>query len=230
MEFVTKVIDSIPNGSQAFSVRFERPESFSYLPGQYMFITIGSGETALTKHLTISSSPTESFLQVTKEKTGHPFSNALEELRPGDNVILRGPYGEFTFTGEYGKVVFITRGIGITPFRSMAKYAADKGLLSSIIIVYSAKSEERFLFREEFTELGRRYKNITVVTIVSPDMEGKTFTAGINQSEIEEAVTDWRERIFFTSGPSSVVERVISLLREMKILSNHIRTEYFPGY
>lgn len=32
-----------------------------------------------------------------------------------------GPYGDFTFQGEYEKVGMLTGGIGITPLRSMIK-------------------------------------------------------------------------------------------------------------
>lgn len=48
------------------------------LPGQYMFITLRNKGEQKTKHFTISSSPTEDFLEVTKRLTGHEFSDALK--------------------------------------------------------------------------------------------------------------------------------------------------------
>lgn len=66
MKFVTRIIESVPSGSSAVSVLFERPRAFTSLPGQYIFITIGTGSLALTKHLTLSGSPNAPYFEVTK--------------------------------------------------------------------------------------------------------------------------------------------------------------------
>jgi glycine betaine catabolism B len=231
MEYPSRVISVIPHGTHSVSVRFEIPPGFSYLPGQYMFITIGSGEASLVKHLTISSSPTEPDLQVTKKLTGHPYSNALAGLAPGDKVILRGPYGEFTFTGEYPKVAFISGGIGVTALRSMMRYAADRNLSGDIILLYSVKTEDEILFREDFEDFSVRNPNQKiVVTLTHPGPGWMGHTGRIDRTFIEKEIPDWKERVFFTCGPSAMVDMTSSLLREMGALSNHIRTEYFPGF
>jgi len=231
MEYPATVISVISHGAHAASVRFSRPPGFSYLPGQYMFITIGSGEQAQVKHLTISSSPTEPFLQVTKGLTGHPFSNALTSLREGETVQLRGPYGEFTFTGEYGKIAFLSGGIGVTPLRSMIRFAADKKIESDIVALDSVKDEESFLFREEFEAIARAMPNLRVIpTLTRPGPGWKGHAGRIDREFLRQEIPDWNERIFFTSGPAAMVDGMLSLLREMGVLSDHIRKEYFPGF
>ncbi len=97
MEYHVRVVEVLSYGNFAFSVRFERPPVFSFLPGQYMFITTGTGTDALTKHLTITSSSSDPHLEVTKGSTGHPFAESLRLLKAGNEVVLRGPFGEFTF-------------------------------------------------------------------------------------------------------------------------------------
>src|SRR5512138_3577357 len=133
MEFTTRVTDIIPRGEFAFSVRFGKPENFSHLPGQYMFITPVTGGGNQTKHLTISSGPEDPYLEVTKGNTGHPFAEALKALRPGDTAGIRGPFGDFTFQGEYGKVAFVAGGIGITPLWSMMRHAAAASLKTDMV-------------------------------------------------------------------------------------------------
>ncbi len=93
MNFETDVIEIIQRTPTVKSIRFPKPEGFEYLPGQYMFITLGSGSDQMTKHFTISSSPNERFLEITKRLTCHPFANALADLRKGDKVSILGPYG-----------------------------------------------------------------------------------------------------------------------------------------
>jgi glycine betaine catabolism B len=122
MPFETSVVEVIQRTPDIKSIRFEKPKGFGYLAGQYIFITLGGGPDKMTKHFTLSSSPTEGFLEITKKLTGHPFSNALAGLRPDDKVSIAGPYGEFTFQGEYDNIGMLSGGIGVTPLRSMIKY------------------------------------------------------------------------------------------------------------
>jgi ferredoxin-NADP reductase len=91
--FEIEVEKLVQRTESALSIRFSKPNGFDYLAGQYMFITVGVGDAEVTKHLTISSRPTENFLEVTKRLTGHPFANALASLRPGDIVKLRFAVG-----------------------------------------------------------------------------------------------------------------------------------------
>ncbi len=231
MEYSVSVIGVIPYTAHAISVRMERPSGFSYLPGQYMFITLGEGDKSLTKHLTISSSPTEPYLEVTKGMTGHPFARALETLSPGDRLTIRGPFGSFTFTGEHDKVVFLSGGIGITPLRSMIRYATDKQLATSIIVLYSSRGREDILFEDEMESMKKENPHLrSVVTLTRPDLDWAGLTGRIDQALIEREVPDWNDRVFFISGPSAMVDSMFALLTGMGVPEEQIRKEFFPGY
>lgn len=93
MFFETRVIDVIQRTPDVKSIRFEKPQGFSYLAGQYVVLTPGDSSNPMKKPFTLSSSPTEGFLEITKKLTGHPFSNVLAGLKPGDLVYINGPYG-----------------------------------------------------------------------------------------------------------------------------------------
>lgn len=229
-EYPTRVTEVVRRSEHAISVRFERPEGFSYLPGQYMFITLTRGGENLIRHLTISSSPTEPMLEVTKELTGHPFAEALAALVPGDEATIRGPYGAFTFAGEED-VVFISGGIGVTPLKSMARYATDTGLLTRITLLYSARSEEDVLFGPEFVEMERQNPHLSVRITLTRSGPGWTGRVGrIDRAFIEETVPDRQGRVFFISGPAVMVDAMTAILKEMEVPEEQIRHEYFPGY
>src|SRR5512138_200708 len=134
MQLETNVTQVIQRTKYAKSIRFRRPKNFSYLPGQWISVTLDGGGQK-TKPLSLSSSPTEDFLEITKRLTGHEFSNALDALKVGDKALIRGPNGSFTFQGEYDKIGMLSGGIGITPLRSMIRYSTDKGLKTSIVLL-----------------------------------------------------------------------------------------------
>ncbi len=231
MSFETEVIETIQRTPDIKSIRFRRPQGFNYLAGQYMFITLSSGSNQMNKHFTISSSPTESFLEITKRLTGHEFANALANLKVGDHVSLNGPYGDFTFQGEHHKIGMLSGGIGITPLRSMIKYSTDKHLETSIILLYSSSHEDDIAFRDELEEAGKQNHNIKLInTITRPGPGWKGLTGRIDAEMVKKFMPDYMERTFYTSGPQKMVDAMVSILRDLKLPEEQIKQEYFPGY
>ncbi len=231
MEFVTRVIESVTCGASALSVRFERPRGFTFLPGQHIFITIGTGSSALTKHLTLSGSPNVPYFEVTKGMTGHPFAQALKALKPGDEIAARGPFEDFTFIGEYKKVAFIGGGIGLTPLWSMTRYATEMMFTTDITLLYSARTEDRILFRHEMRDLTERNPHLSIVlTLTAPGPGWTGRTGRIDRRMIDQELPDWRDRVFFTTGPPAMVDAILAILREIGVPDSQLRFEYFPGY
>ncbi len=175
MKFETSVHEIIKRTHDVKSFRFIRPKGFDYDPGQFLFVTILNEGKKITKHFTISSSPTEKeFIEFTKKITDHEFSATLDRLKIGDWTYLDGAYGDFTYKGEYPRVVMITGGIGITPLRSMIKYCTDKGMNSRITFLFGNRNEESIVFKEELGRLERVNQNLRVIHALSrPDEKWK---------------------------------------------------------
>ncbi|AKB78381.1 Flavodoxin reductases (ferredoxin-NADPH reductases) family 1 [Methanosarcina horonobensis HB-1 = JCM 15518] len=231
MIFKTNVIETVQRTPDIKSIRFEKPQGFHYLAGQYIFVTLGNGPDQMTKHFTLSSSPTEGFLEITKRLTGHPFANALASLSSGDKVSMMGAYGDFTFQGEYDKVGMLSGGIGITPLRSMIKYSIDKKLSVNIILLYSNRFEDDIAFRNELKNMQTENSNIKVVeTITKPGPDWKGESGRINAEMIKKFMPDYMESTFYSSGPQKMVDAMVSLLKELGVPEKQIRQEYFPGY
>jgi ferredoxin-NADP reductase len=232
MEFETTVEDILQRTKEVKSFRFARPRAFQYNPGQWLYVTLHTEDSPLVKHFTISSSPTESeFIEFTKKITEHEFSMALNALQRGDRVRLNGPFGNFTFTGEYPKTAMITGGIGITPFRSMIKYCTDRKIPSHIILLYGNRNEESIVFQDELKDLATRNPQIKVIHCLSrPGDDWKGRRGHVDDTVVREEIPDYGERIFYVCGPPSLVTDLVSALHDLNIPPDRIRTEAFPGY
>jgi len=232
LEFETQIKDVLLRNYNVKSFRFPRPSQMDFEPGQFMFVTIRTDGREAQKHFTISSSPTEKeFIEFTKKLTGHPFSNALEKLKVGDWAKIDCPYGDFTFSGEFKKVAMLTGGIGITPLRSMCRYCTDLNLDCKITLLYRNHSEKDIVFREELESMQRQNKNFKVVfstTEHAADWNG--YTDRIDANMVKKEIPDYLETIFYTCGPPSMVEAMVTLLKDMKVNEDHIQKEDFPGY
>jgi ferredoxin-NADP reductase len=232
LKFETQVKDIVPRTYNVKSFRFPRPLNFNYLPGQFMFITIRTEKGELKKHFTISSSPTETdHLEFTKKLTGSTFSNALDSLKIEDWTKIDGPNGDFTFTGEHPKIGLLSGGIGITPLRSICRYCTDKKLAIDIVLLYGNRTEQDIVFREELERMQTENKNLKVILIVSEATSTwKGHTGRINEDMMKQEIPDFANRMFYTCGPPAMVEAMTTLLQNLKVPENQIRTENFPGY
>ncbi len=227
MKFEAEITQIIQRTKGAKSIRFKKPKDFNYLPGQWAFLTLGQD----TKPLSFSSSPTEAFLEVTKRLTDQRFSKALDVLDIGDNALINGPYGNFTCTGEYAKVCMLSGGIGITPLRSMIRYATDSGLDTDIILLYSNRYEDDIPFKGDFEEMSDVNHNFKMgMTITKPSASWRGLTGRITREMITSVVPDYSERVFYVSGPAPMVDAMRTILQDMSISEELIKHEYFTGY
>ena len=87
----TTVEAIIPRIRGVKSFRFPKPEGFQYRAGQWMYINIKIGGVQKLHHFTISSSPTEGYLEFTKKITDSPYSQALDKMKPGDWAKINAP-------------------------------------------------------------------------------------------------------------------------------------------
>src|SRR5256885_15842566 len=74
------------------------------------------------------------------------YKRAFAALRPDDEIRVFGPIGDFVLH-ETRPAVLVAGGVGITPLKGMAEYAADKALPIPIRLVYSHRSEAQILYR-----------------------------------------------------------------------------------
>jgi ferredoxin-NADP reductase len=235
-QFEADVIEAEQITASSRSIRFGSPAGFSYLPGQFIILELESRNpegivVRIAKPLSFSSSPTEGLLQVTKRLTGHEFSNAFLSLKEGDVIRFSGPYGSFTFQGEHEKIAMLSGGIGITPLRSMIRYCTDRGLTTDIFLFYSNRAEDDIPFGDEFEALKGKNQTLTIInTLTRPGPAWKGRTGRIDSRMIKELMADYRERVFYTSGPKKMVEAMQLALQELNIPASRIRKEYFPGY
>jgi len=232
MKFETKVTDIIQRAYNVKSVRFSRPASFNYKPGQFMFITIKSEQNELLKkHFTISSSPTErEHIEFTKKLTDHPFSRTLNALRVGGWAAIDGPYGDFTFEGEFEKIGLLSGGIGITPLRSICKYCLDTRSRTKIALLYGNSAEEDIVFRKELEDMQKLNSNFRVAFVIAEASDGWTGYVGrIDADMIKKEIPDYMETMFYTCGPPAMVEAMEKLLEELDVPEKQIKTEEFPG-
>ena len=227
-----KIKEVIQRTYNVKSVRLEAPEGSTYKAGQFLCVHL-LVEPEIKRYLSISSSPTEKgYIEFTKKLTQSDFSKALDLLKAGDMVRVEFPYGKFTLQDQKSKIAFLSGGIGITPIRSIVKYALDTHLGTDMVLVYANRSIKDIVFKDDLEDMQRYYPGFKVAHVLCEAAPGLKCTVGlINSQVIKNQISDYRERKFYLCGPPAMVEAMEKILREeLSLPDENIITENFTGY
>jgi ferredoxin-NADP reductase/nitrite reductase/ring-hydroxylating ferredoxin subunit len=222
-----------------------------YTAGQFAFFDIGevyNDPKGPIRHFTISSSPTENFIMFSTRIRDSPYKKRLSTLEKSTKVKVRGPEGQFVLHQDYTKpAVFLSGGIGVTPFRSMIKYATDMQLPIKIIMFDSNRNRNNIIFKKEFDEWASLNKNLKIIYTISEKDQNDE-----QSSSLSTATDDWKgeygrinkamilkyvdinvlnDSIFYICGPPNMLKAMQILLQEdLEIAKERIKVEEFTGY
>lgn len=158
------------------------------------------------------------------------FTSASSKLEKGDGVHLSGPFGAFIFDPEKHKsAVIFSGGIGITPFLSMALFAAQENLSNKIHLFYANRSESDIAYYLELKELAKENPNFSISFVVDEGpVEKDDITVGsINWDLVKSAVDVNENTYYFLCGPKGFMDYVIDFLNKNGVDKEHIKKEIF---
>ncbi|MBI2542544.1 FAD-dependent oxidoreductase [Candidatus Woesearchaeota archaeon] len=213
------------------SIKLYLGNKFDFKPGQYMImeLDVEDAENGNTRPLSIASSPTEDFLLFSTKISQSFFKQKLDSLKAGDRVKLKGPMGVFVLKEDAKEIVFLGGGIGITPFRSMIKYATDKKLQIKMTLIYSNRAKKDIVYFDDFNEMERQNPNFKMVNTLTDDTtDWKGKTGRISEAMIKEFSSE--KTLFYICGPPGMVDALSNLLKSMNVPQQDIRIEKFAGY
>jgi ferredoxin-NADP reductase/nitrite reductase/ring-hydroxylating ferredoxin subunit len=212
-----------------------------YTAGQFAFFDIGevnNDPKGPIRHFTLASSPTEDFIMISTRIRDTPYKKRLSSLEEQAKVKVRGPEGKFVLHEDNSKAaIFLSGGIGVTPFRSMIKYATDMQLPIKIAMFDSNRNKQNILYKSEFDECLNKNKNLKVMYTITDEEQANDNWKGergyINKTMITKYMNrnELENSIFYICGPPSMLNAMQKLLQEdLSIPKERIKIEEFTGY
>ena len=151
------------------TIRVARPEGFEFEAGQFVTVRIRVDGKEYARCYSISSAPcVRGYLEFSVRRQGL-VSNALHAtVRPGASLFVKAPAGAFRYpAGDDRPIVLLAGGIGITPLISMLRHAVATEPTRPVTLLYSARTEADFAFRDELVTAARRHPQVRVYFAVS---------------------------------------------------------------
>ena len=236
---ILKLKNKIKLNQSTYDFVFDNQKRINYQPGQYMEWTLPHKESdnrGNRRYFTLASSPTENDLKIGVKFYEAPssFKKSLWAMDGKEEIAASQLAGDFVLPKNPNqKLVFIAGGIGITPFRSMLKYLLDTGQKRSIIVFYSNKTANEIVYTGVLNEAGKKLGIKTIYNLTDTNnipnwWQGKI--GFINESIIKQEAPDYKERIFYISGPPTMVAAYEKMLATMGVSKKQIKTDFFPGF
>lgn len=206
-------------------------QTLQQLPGQFASVQVPTPDGIQIRSFSISSSPMDQdHLDLTvKRYEDSSAAMALHQLKPGDTLHVRGPFGNFVMPDDVENPVMIAGGNGVTPLMAMIRYAVGKKLPIKPILIYSNRTQADVIFKDELERFGREGKIVADITLTNePSGSGwNGLTGRIDASVIEKLAGPVKEKTFFLCGPPEMVRAMHATLLGLGVPEEQIRMEQF---
>ena len=221
---VTDIRQDTPDVKTFRVVGKDGKKLFEHIPGQCATLSVPGVSEAM---ISITSSPTnKEYMEFSVKKCGC-LSTWLHEMDVGQQITVRGPYGNGfpVDTDLKGKdLLFIAGGIGLAPLRSVINYVRDKRSdYGSVQIVYGSRSKADLVDYQEIIDEWMKTEGVEVnLTIDNPqdDWDGHV---GFIPNYVKELNPDIRKTILMC-GPPIMIKFTLNGLKELGFKDTQVYT------
>jgi ferredoxin-NADP reductase len=230
---VADVVDVVSETPRVKTIVFDVPGWLGHRAGQHVDIrlTAEDGYQAQRSY-SIASTPDGTLVNLTVERLddGEVSPYLTDELRPGDQIELRGPVGGY-FVWEPtlgGPLLLVAGGSGIAPLMAMIRARDAARSDAEALLLVSSRGWEDVIYRDEFDRRGGN--GLTVVhTLTRSQPPGWT---GYARRVDAEMLADVGPRpaelpLVYVCGPTSFVEAVAEALVQLGHEPHRVKTERF---
>ena len=206
-EHIVKIIciGQVTHDVKRFQV--EKPEGYSFVPGQATEVVINTRELLLEKRpFTFTSLNADPYLEFTIKiyPSHNGITNELGKLKAGDELVIGDVWGAINYKG---KGVFIAGGAGITPFISILRDLQARNELSGNKLLFANKTKSDIILEHEFKALlGKSFINI----LSDEKAEGYYF-GRIDEAFLRDTIDDFSQN-FYVCGPPPMIDAVLKQL------------------
>ncbi len=162
------------------------------------------------------------------------MSSYIFNLKPGDDVIISGPFGEFFARDTDKEMVFVGGGAGMAPMRShifdQLKRISSKRKIS---FWYGARSKKEMFYVEEFDELQKNNPNFSWHCALSepfPEDNWTGYTGFIHDVLKDHYLDDHyapEDCEYYMCGPPIMNKCVIQMLLDLGVEAEDIMLDDF---
>jgi ferredoxin-NADP reductase len=232
---VADVLDVRPETASARTLVLHVPGWPGHIAGQHVDLRLTAEDGYTTQRsYSIANAADGSNVEVTVQRVpdGEVSTYLVDEVRPGDQLELRGPVGGyFVWRPEQREpVLLLAGGSGVVPLMAMVRARAKAGSAAPMRLIYSVRSEADALYAAELQSRAAGDEGLGVSFVYTrtappawPRPPGRVDAPLLAREAwpVHERPTN------YVCGPTAFVEAMADLLVEAGHAPSRIRTERF---
>ena len=216
-------------GTVNIEIEAEGHQGFTFHPGQFAWIKLGTPHTVEEHPYSFASSAEQCDKLAFGVKALGDFSERIQKVEKGTKVYVDGPHGAFSIDrAQAPGYVFIAGGVGITPMMSFLTTMVDRGDPRPVLLIYSTNKEEELAYSDEIEEMKEKLDLKTCFILDEPPEDWEGATGKVNKEFLERTLPKERfVRRFFICGPAPMMEATKNALHDLGIPQSHTHLEKF---
>jgi ferredoxin-NADP reductase len=230
---VAEVVEVAPETPRVKTIAFEVPGWPGHRAGQHVDVrlTAEDGYQAQRSY-SIASAPDSPRIELTVERLddGEVSPYLWDELRPGDQIELRGPVGGY-FVWEPpqgGPLLLVGGGSGVVPLMAMIRLRAIVGSTADARLIVSSRSWDDVIFRNELERLEGDGLHVVHTLTQSQPLGWTGYARRVDAEMLADVGPSAAElpRVY-VCGPTPFVENVAEALVQRGHEPHSVKTERF---
>lgn len=187
--------------------------------GQHLQVGVEINGSRKTRTFTIASSSAEFRRQGTIQLTikavpqGQVTGWIHQQLKPGHIIRLQQASGDFLLPQQANNVLYIAGGSGITPVMSHLRELLESGFPYPVTLLYYAKEEADFIFRDELDAIAHHFKQFNLYRISTRTESTNKLCGHLCTGHLERALPSAPDHVF-VCGPTALQEATEALISE----------------
>ncbi|MDG2385484.1 MAG: NADH:ubiquinone reductase (Na(+)-transporting) subunit F [Pirellulaceae bacterium] len=164
------------------------------------------------------------------------MSSYTFDLKPGDEVTISGPYGEFFIKDTKAEMVYIGGGAGMAPLRSHIFDLFRGGETDrKVSYWYGGRSLTELFYTDDFREIEREFDNFKYNIALSeplPEDNWDGYVGFIHQVLLEQYLKDHpapEDIEYYMCGPPMMISAVKKMLEDLGVEPESIAFDDFGG-
>ncbi|MCX5722402.1 MAG: FAD-dependent oxidoreductase [Nitrospirae bacterium] len=224
---VLSVMDLTPHVRQL--VLLPKTQKILFQPGQWVSMQLPVGiKPPLNRAYSLAEPPSQAgqltlVFDRVPDGTG---SNYLYGLKPGDELLLSGPYGNFSLPPSLDReLLLVSRYTGIVPIRCMLKQLAIAGLLPATTLIAVGPAESERLYHAELQALAAQQPSFRYIPMVLKGTDEEVVEATL--TVLRPLVAGKQKMTPFLSGVKGFVRPLRAYLMETGYERKEVKTEAY---
>ncbi|MEC7566143.1 MAG: NADH:ubiquinone reductase (Na(+)-transporting) subunit F [Planctomycetota bacterium] len=164
------------------------------------------------------------------------MSSYLFNLKPGDQVTISGPFGEFFIKDTQSEMVYIGGGAGMAPLRShIYELFQSRSTSRKVSYWYGGRSRRELFYDDEFRALEEQHPNFSFHLALSdalPEDEWTGHEGFIHQVLLDEYLQSHpapEDIEYYVCGPPMMLQAVRSMLDDLGVEPENVAFDDFGG-